>query len=270
MIAIVIFVGKKHLDLLPVILEEFSKYHNDASIYVVTPSTPPILQLNPGWGGVKYILDSDLHYIDTALLRKVFGERAGWYFQQLAKLTIPYHIKYFLKDQVEKIVIWDGDTVPLRKIDFFENGYSVLNLSRTEYHWAYFITNQLILGGDYRLPMSCISQYMPFSLDEWSQFIRDLAGTNSEAVTLDIVKDFLNVIISNVGNISNHANFSEQELFASWRVARKVPFNTTSFKVVRYGSFSPLSVALTLHICRVVGALNVSFESGKTRKPMSM
>lgn len=270
MITVVIFVGEKHLNILPVILDEFLKYHNDASIYIVTPSIPAVLKSKSRWCNVKCILDSDLDYIDISRLRAMFGERATWYFQQLAKLTIPYHIKYILNDQVEKVVIWDGDTVPLRRINFFENDLPVLNLSKTEYHWAYFITNQSILGGDFRLPLSCISQYMPFNLNEWSRFIRDLAGSKSDVITLDIIKDFINVIILNIGDTSSNANFSEQELLASWRVARKVPFNTTSFKLVRYGSFSPVSIPLTLSICRVVGALNVSFESGKTRKPVNV
>ena len=45
-------------------------------------------------------------------------DRLGWYYQQVLKLTFMYN---FIKLNNQKLLIWDADTIILKKIKFFEN-----------------------------------------------------------------------------------------------------------------------------------------------------
>lgn len=66
---------------------------------------------------------------------------AGWYLQQFIKLSYSRLCKddYYL--------VWDSDTVPVRKINFFDEttGLPYIDLKR-EYHPRYFKTLKLLLG----------------------------------------------------------------------------------------------------------------------------
>ena len=50
--------------------------------------------------------------------QKEFENRLGWYYQQMLKITF---VIDFIDNKKESIVIWDADTIVLRKINFFRN-----------------------------------------------------------------------------------------------------------------------------------------------------
>lgn len=68
------------------------------------------------------------------------GRRTGWYFQQFLKMA------YALCCEAKAYLVWDGDTLPLRKLTFEENGKYLFNL-KEEYHLPYFATMQKLIGG---------------------------------------------------------------------------------------------------------------------------
>src|ERR1700689_3220541 len=65
-----------------------------------------------------------------------FPPHAGWYYQQLLKLAI-------CKSNLarEKYVIWDGDTIPYRRLTTFDNDKLIFT-SGYEFHLPYFETNE--------------------------------------------------------------------------------------------------------------------------------
>ena len=89
--------------------------------------------------------------------------RIGWYYQQALKLTYLLNSKYFQ----DHLIIWDSDTIPLKKIKFFDKeNLPILYGSRYEYHIPYFICNDLILGQEYKRPkFSFVTQFCYLDLN---------------------------------------------------------------------------------------------------------
>lgn len=105
-------------------------------------------------------------------------ENAGWYLQQFLKLSISTIC------QDEYYLVWDADTIPMRKIDFFDkDGKPYFNLKR-EYFYSYFRTITNLFGINKVTKESYISEHMLFNkriLEEMLQKITDdriFAGSN--------------------------------------------------------------------------------------------
>lgn len=80
--------------------------------------------------------------------------RTGWYFQQFLKMAYAY----ICED--EWYLLWDIDTIPLRKINFFDKyGKGIFDI-KTEYHKPYFQTMKKLLGINKGIYGSFISEHM--------------------------------------------------------------------------------------------------------------
>jgi hypothetical protein len=67
--------------------------------------------------------------------RKNFNQkRLGWYYQQVLKIT------HALESDADFLVMWDADSIPLSKINFFNGDISLSYGSLIEYHNDYFET----------------------------------------------------------------------------------------------------------------------------------
>lgn len=91
-----------------------------------------------------------------ALPMQGFPRGAGWYFQQLLKLQFA-----FQDPDDDYYLIWDGDTVPLRPMQFFDEQGRLLMTRAEEYHAPYFETYRRILGEEPHREFSFIAQHMP-------------------------------------------------------------------------------------------------------------
>lgn len=71
-------------------------------------------------------------------------ERAGWYFQQMIKLG------YSKICQNASYLVWDADTVPLRKIQFFDKqkGKKIFLAGGSHHHMAYYKSISKLFGQD--------------------------------------------------------------------------------------------------------------------------
>lgn len=90
------------------------------------------------------------------------GSREGWYLQQLLKLSVLFSL-----DTNQNVVLWDSDTVPLRKIRFFSRTGSVFFYGGTEFHAPYFDKVFSLTGMKKIVGPSFIAQCMPVRTD-WS------------------------------------------------------------------------------------------------------
>lgn len=90
--------------------------------------------------------------------------RKSWYYQQILKLSYVLDKKY-LSDN--NLVIWDADTVPIKKIKFFDkNNQPYIYGSGYEYHYPYFVTIKKLLGVESSLlNFSCITQFVALNLE---------------------------------------------------------------------------------------------------------
>ena len=91
--------------------------------------------------------------------------RKNWYYQQLIMLSYCLDNNYFSN---HNLIIWDADTIPLKKIKFFnKNNEPYLYGSRYEYHCPYFEFNKILLGKKNRiLNNSCIVQFVAINLED--------------------------------------------------------------------------------------------------------
>jgi FkbM family methyltransferase len=85
-------------------------------------------------------------------------ERRGWYLQQLIKLEALNRARH-----LDRIVIWDADTIPLREISFFDSQGNCRYFFGSEYHLPYFENIDRLLGLDKSHPNSFIAQNFPIT-----------------------------------------------------------------------------------------------------------
>lgn len=107
--------------------------------------------------------------------RELLLQRFFWYYQQFLKLVLA------LTCNQEKFIIWDGDTIPINKINFFSDNKQFIFISPYEYHYDYFKTNNFLYKKNYvKTPYSQIVQFSPL--------------TNQN---IDLLKDALKIVSKN-------------------------------------------------------------------------
>lgn len=83
------------------------------------------------------------------------GKRTGWYVQQFVKLG------YSRMCEDEYYLLWDSDTVPVKKINFFDDNKIPYFDCKTEYHKPYFDTiSKLFPNHEKMIKTSFISEHM--------------------------------------------------------------------------------------------------------------
>ena len=131
------------------------KYLNFDKMIIIIPNSSNILAQN---------ISSNIIYEDYLVpkenLIKLFiykgineTDRVGWYEQQFLKMSYSRICKndYYL--------LWDADTIPIKKINMFDNGYPIFDIKR-EYHEPYFNTIKLLLPNLRFSKFSYISEHM--------------------------------------------------------------------------------------------------------------
>ena len=131
---------------------------------------------------VKWVDENELvsfdqvHECMTERLKNIYGSESvprgvtGWYYQQFLKM------QYAFICNDEYYLVWDGDTVPCRKISMFspETGQPYLDLKH-EYHPEYFDTMGKILPGFAKvIERSFISEHMLFRCDIMKSLVTDI------------------------------------------------------------------------------------------------
>ena len=149
----------------------------------------------------------------------------GWYYQQFLKMQYVQICKdaYYM--------VWDGDTVPCRKISMFsdETGQPYLDLKH-EYHAEYFDTLGIILPGFKKvIERSFISEHMLFRSDIMRSLISDIES-NAEVPGTRFWEKIINAIEPEK---IYDSSFSEFETYGTY-VALKYP---TVYKLREWHSF---------------------------------
>lgn len=132
--------------------------------------------------------------------------RCGWYFQQLLK------IEYIRKLEPNSIaVIWDADTIPLRKIDFLSENRLIFRLGnhKPKIHEPYFELINSLLHIERKFDESFISNCLP-TRTEWVQSFCNKIEENGNAETWALE------ILEYIKNNPNACGFSEYESLGSY------------------------------------------------------
>lgn len=144
-----------------------------------------------------------------ALIRqRVRGEnihRVHWLYQQFLKINA---IRGSELGDDAVVLIWDADTIPLRRLDFIEpKSGSLVYYHGREHHAPYFETIGRLLGHDRVAGVSFIAQCMPLQVGwvrEMCSWIENRFGTSFEESVLAMLPGL------------SGSEFSEYETLGSW------------------------------------------------------
>lgn len=99
-----------------------------------------------------------------------FKKRLSWYYQQILKLTF---IVDFVSSKKENIIIWDADTIILKKINFFDNNYSIKYGTLFEFHKPYYQTNEGIIDKNPDYFISSLVQFIGITTIECQHIVNN-------------------------------------------------------------------------------------------------
>ena len=136
--------------------------------------------------------------------------RLGWYYQQVLKLTFMYN---FIKHNNQKLLIWDADTIILKKIKFFDNEKSLIYGTTSEFFKAYYATNKTILGEIPKYFISSVCQFCAVTPYDFKNLLSKLSKFDPSKK--DIAEWFTCIIFEAIIRTHKEYNgslFSEYEL----------------------------------------------------------
>ena len=99
---------------------------------------------------------------------------AGWYYQQFLKMAFSLS-RYCDTDYY---LSWDSDTIPLRKIDFFNANGKPYFTMKSEYHKPYFVAIERLLGITKTNNRSYIAENMLFNKDIMEELINRIQSND--------------------------------------------------------------------------------------------
>lgn len=147
-----------------------------------------------------------LSYTRVFLLLKKHGfeDRTGWFLQQYIKLG--FALSKYSKDYY---LSWDADTLPLRKIVFFDNDHPVFTV-KNEHNPAYFFTIENIFGYKKFMDYSFVSENM--------LFVKEIVYEMIQKIELNATKgnDWIERIIEECDYNHGRSPFSEFETYGTY------------------------------------------------------
>jgi hypothetical protein len=143
-------------------------------------------------------------YSKAVIAKRLHGEnvgRAGWYLQQFLKMNAI--LDPALKDD-DYVLVWDADTVPLRKLSFVKdtNTTTLMFYSGDEFNKPYFSTLKQVFGIERIGDFSFIAQCIPAKVT----WVREMVSPLS---------DYVDAILSTLSG-GSPSEFSEYETIGSF------------------------------------------------------
>ena len=190
-----------------------------------------------------------LNLTSTMKYKNEFDQRLKWYYQQILKIC--YVIKYISINK-KNIIIWDADTIILKKIKFFDNGHSIKNGNFFEFHKQYFKTNKSILKIQPNYFISFLNQFISITQNELEFFLKKI---KAEKITSNKMSTYISyLILKNIFDthvVYNGSMFSEYELLgqSSYLLNKKkqIPIITLRFGLNGILSDSQISLVRLLN-----------------------
>lgn len=142
---------------------QIEAYIEPKSIYVVVPDCDWAYFRSLGPDHAIVLRESDvlreiLPSLDEAIRLAKNVRRRGWYVQQFAKLAVLFNL-----GEDGRYLIWDSDTVPLKKLSFWTPDGEPCFYIGDEIHPPYFEVIYRALGLDKQVAYSFISQCLPIN-----------------------------------------------------------------------------------------------------------
>lgn len=147
-------------------------------------------------------------------IKQLFGQvgrdkmRAGWYYQQFLKMA------FAISDycDTEYYLSWDSDTIPLRKIDFFDENGNPYFTMKSEHHDPYFVAIERLLGITNYNCASYIAENMMFN----KRVMLELISKIQQNMQLQGDKWFEKIVHSLEPEAISQMGFSEFETYGNY------------------------------------------------------
>ncbi len=163
-----------------------------------------------GQSGIEFIDEQtvcDYQMVYEAVTKRSFAakNRVGWYYQQFLKMA------YAKLSADEYYLLWDSDTVPVRKHVLFNGERPYFDLKR-EYHKAYFKTIKLLFPEiEKALRASFISEHMMIRTEYMKEMIDLISESKIEG------KSWIEKIVNSIPEKElPNSGFSEYETYGSY------------------------------------------------------
>ncbi len=139
-------------------------------------------------------------------IRNAKNGKVGWYFQQFLKMA------YAAICEDEWYLVWDIDTIPLRKLSFFtKDGKGILDV-KSEYHKPYFRTIKKLLSINKIIKESFISEHMLINKKAMLELIEQIEK-NSEIMGIEFFEKVIYAL--NIKDLEGNG-FSEYETYGNF------------------------------------------------------
>ena len=201
--------------------------------------------------------DYSLNIQKNQSYKSKLNKRLNWYYQQIIKISFIINNKICNKNN---LVLWDADTLILKKINFFKKNKSISYANLFEYHKPYFFTCEKLLNT--KIPkkyLSSINQFIAINPQE-NKFIKNKFRNNkNKMINSEIIsKKVFESIYSGNENF-NHSMFSEYETFGLCKFLKDKDFKQTTIFFLRYKISGRLS-NFQKKICRILDCKHITYE----------
>ena len=156
-------------------IEKFNNFYNSVFFYIIVPNKDfnqfkrkiknHNVEIIPEDKLIKFKAFKKISnsFFKKSKYYKKIQHRLTWYYQQILKLSF---IIDFVNKKNENVIIWDADTIIIKKIKFFNQKKSVKYGNTSYFHKAYYHTNKTILKELPKYYISSLSQFVNLSTQE--------------------------------------------------------------------------------------------------------
>jgi hypothetical protein len=169
----------------------------DAQVQLFAAVTKAPYQVKPE---SKFV--GDLKVKITQTLTPENQDRVGWYLQQFVKISA-----VLTHDDRDVVVIWDADTVPLKKLEFINSHGQFIYYKGDEYRKSYFDFIERALGLKRTQNFSFIAQSLILKVS-WARELTNTLVQKTKLPWFDAILLFL--------DRAEPAGFAEFETLGTW------------------------------------------------------
>lgn len=266
---------KCNIDLILKNYLNFIKFYKDIKIFIICPSS----EIDTFKSKLNFkefeIIDEEtlislndftsvFENLSTSVTYKnQFKKRIKWYYQQVLKISF---VLNFVKKNNENIIIWDADTILIKKINFFKNNLSIMYGNFNEFHKQYYVTNNKILKAAPNYFISFLNQFIGVSVKD-STFLKDKIFNKKKMEFIDIPTKLSKLILNSIFSEHKEYNgslFSEYELIGHSNYllnkSKQIPILT-----LRYGLNGILTNKQVI-LAKFLNFRHVTYEHSYTNK----
>lgn len=213
---VIIPVAVQHVEILMENIVYVKRNLQPQDIYIICSSEVKdnIADVNVKWIDENTLYEGMNFKSILAIMNKLAGtsKRTGWYFQQFLKMAYAY------KSKSKYYLVWDADTIPLKKINFFDekDNIPLFNI-KTEYHKPYFETMNKLLGIEKQIQGSFVTEHMMVDKYIMIELIQKIEENNEIPG-----EKFYEKILYSIDNIEDllKSGFSEFETYGIYLISQ--------------------------------------------------